>query len=32
MTYLDRVNSPADVKKMTAEELKGLAADIREGI
>ena len=31
MTYLDRVNSPADVKKMTAEELKGLAADIREG-
>ncbi len=30
--YLDRVNSPEDVKKMNTEELKGLADDIRKGI
>lgn len=32
MSYLDKVNSPQDVKKLTTEELKGLAADIRAAI
>lgn len=30
--YLDRVNSPADVKNMTIGQMKGLANDIRWGI
>lgn len=32
MLYLDKVNSPQDVKKLTTEELKGLAADVRAAI
>ncbi len=32
MSYLDKVNSPQDVKKLTTEELKGLAADVRAAI
>lgn len=32
MAYLDRVNSPADVKKMSAAELKGLAEEVRAAI
>lgn len=30
--YLDRVNSPADVKAMNMEELRGLAEDLRSGV
>jgi 1-deoxy-D-xylulose-5-phosphate synthase len=30
--YLNKVSSPEDVKKMTPEELKGLAEDIRNRI
>lgn len=30
--YLDNVHSPADVKKLSVDELKGLAQDIRERI
>lgn len=32
MSYLDKVNSPQDVKKLTTDELKGLAADVRAAI
>jgi len=30
--FLDKVNTPADVKKMSADELRGLADDLRYGI
>lgn len=32
MEYLDKINSPADVKKMSTDELKKLAADIRKAL
>ncbi|MCM1323896.1 MAG: 1-deoxy-D-xylulose-5-phosphate synthase [Acetobacter sp.] len=32
MAYLDRVNSPDDVKKMSVAELKGLADEVRAAI
>lgn len=32
MAYLDRVNSPADVKKMSVAELQGLAEEVRAAI
>ena len=30
MNYLDKINSPQDVKKLSIEELNILAAEIRE--
>ena len=32
MSYLERVDSPSDIKQMNVEELKGLAAEIRQAI
>lgn len=32
MAYLDTINSPADVKKMSVEELKGLAKEVRAAV
>ena len=32
MKILDRINSPEDVKKLTIDEMKSLAEDIRAGI
>lgn len=32
MAYLDNVNSPVDVKKMSTEELKGLAEEVRAAV
>lgn len=32
MAYLDSINSPADIKKMSVEELKGLADEVRTAI
>ncbi len=32
MSVLDKVNSPADLKKLTDEELKDLAGDIRQAL
>ena len=32
MSYLDSVNSPQDVKKLTTEELEALAGEIRGAI
>ena len=32
MTVLDRVNSPEDLKKLSLEDMKILAGDIRQGI
>ncbi len=32
MSILDKINSPQDVKKLSLEEMKTLAQDIREGI
>ena len=32
MTILDRINSPADVKKLSLSDMKSLAQDIRNGI
>ncbi len=30
--YLERINSPADVKKLSADELESLASEMREGL
>lgn len=32
MAYLDKVNSPADVKKLSVEELQELAKEVREAV
>lgn len=32
MAYLDNVNSPADIKKMSVNELEGLSAEVRAAI
>lgn len=32
MAYLDNINSPADVKKLSVKELKGLAGEVRAAI
>ena len=32
MNYLDKINSPQDIKSLNEQELKQLAAEIREGI
>ena len=32
MSYLDRVESPKDIKQMNIDELKGLAVEVRNAI